>query len=630
MSLFRVILNDTVLEDEPIGIERLVFKFERDDTVRGLIVKTTTQLTFTGDGYHFLVDKRKNNLCDAIDARILHRCSEGENFVEIFKGTIFVSNGDSVQFNPIKCTVEAEIEDANFGARIENNKRIKAFIGVPKSKNEVDIDAAASTEITFVNMSTGVDIAARTCYSVDESFRFLIDFMSDGKLNYTSNYFSTGDGKDWFITTGEEIRTTNDSESPYFSFEQLFNEMVAQANISFAIENGDTVRIEPEPDLFVDSTLFTIDGITDAKEYIDNTKLYDKVVTGSENVTEDPAGSTDFPSGFRFVGWNQEEYHLLGECNGAESLDIESTDFIIDHNSIQAAIQGTDTNDDENFLIWANSSTNKVETTQLFGLGFFFYNVTFNNENKISRHFGAIPNSIALFVQDPDLNTGFKARPSSDDGQTNDFNTIVEFNDDTPPPSDVFDNQGDFDTANFWYDVPVDGTYSFRTKIDLAYAYSSPFDITYTIERLDSGGVLIENLAQFTQRLAGSGTFTFFLTAGIKPLNASDKVRVRLQGVKTGVLGGGTIILKSSTFELLSSQPAVGILETFNLSDVKVLFVEFNHFLTREQFLSLRDNTNQRINVVGDNDFYRAGWANDIEYTINSGETKFKLISNGN
>lgn len=645
MSLFKIILDDLELQDEPINLDKIKFQLVRDDVIRGLVLKVTSTLTFTGDGYDLLLEKRRNNVCEAVDVIIQHRCSEDEAFIDIFRGTIILSEGDAVQFNPIRCSCEAEIQDANFGAKIENNKKIKAFVGTPISKNEIDITAAVVTKIQPFSVATGAPSGSKfDAYSVFECLRFLVAFMSDGELDFESDYFSTGEGKDWFVTTGKKLR--NNSGNPvYTSFEDLFKELFSQANISFSIENGDTIRIEPENDLFADSTSETIEGITDVVEFVDSSRFYDRVVVGADNV--DDTGL--FPEEFRFVGWNEEEYHLLGECNTGESLGIVS-EFLIDHNSIRESIGvGSTDNDDENFLIWANSTNGNAIATPLFGLG-YFYNITFNNQNKVSRHFGSIPNSIALFLGDPLGDGNFRASMSADQAFTGlkisnpSFSSIVFFNNDTPPPSDVFDNDGNFQVGSFRYNVPVDGVYNFRGKFDLRHEMTSglpgsdqTLKIDIAFQRLDSGGTHIGDLETFTFNssvqsvLAEIKNYSFNLSTGAKPLSAGEKVRIAIAGsVIDGNLNPTTsfTIFQSSRFLTISTEAALGVMETFDVSETRSLLSEFTTFISRSQYLNIIDNTNQKLVISGANDYHRNGWIQELEFELN-GSSSIKLISNG-
>lgn len=647
MSLFKIILDDIELEDEPRELDKIKFQIVRDDVIRGLVLKVTSTLTFYGDGYDYLLERRRNSVCESVRVIIQHRCSDEENFIELFRGTIILSDGESVQFNPIRCECEAEIQDANFGAKIENNKKIKAYVGTPTSKNGVDITAAQVTNITGFNIFDGLPSGTpREAYSVFECFRFLVEFMSDGELKFESDFLSTGEGKNWFVIRGQRIRN-NTGDPVYTSFEDLFESIFSEGNISFSIENGDTIRIEPENDLFNDSTAETIDGINDVQEYVDSTRFYDRIVLGSENVND----TGTFPIDFRFVGWNEEEYHLLGECNGGESLSLINN-FIIDHNSIEAAILGDDTNDDENFLIWADSVTGNAVPTPRFGLG-FFYNITFTNEEKIKRHFGAIPNSIALFLGEPGADDQFRASMSAtqqflgvDSGNTNN-NIILPFNDVTPPPDDVFDTDGNFDTANFRYVVPIEGVYNIRARIDIRHEVdvailksSQTVRHTVEIERLDSSNVLIGIIGvgsidtHVSRNAAGTvnnASVQLTVDTGGIPLAFDDRIRVRIKSqLQNQSFDPTTNVFydTSSRFLTLASQAAFGVMETFDVEDTRSLISEFSHNITREQFLNIIEDTNKKLVISGGNGYHRNGWIEELEYELNS-TTRLKIVSNG-
>src|SRR4029079_13153030 len=109
---------------------------------------------------------------------------------------------------------------------------------------------------------------------------------------------------------------------PYISFLELFTECNKKYNLGIAIEySGATpiLRIEPYDYFFASTASVILPNPSGVKISTDISKLYAKVKIGSTK-TEPTQDCTQqnpalFPESVDFVGFREEEFPLLTQCN---------------------------------------------------------------------------------------------------------------------------------------------------------------------------------------------------------------------------------------------------------------------------------------------------------------------------
>ena len=118
---------------------------------KGLLLKFPSEMTFSGSAYSYLNNLfETNGYCNLVSIDCEYSCN-GILFEPIFKGNIFIS--DCV-FNISKCTVQVTIMDDGWYSRIDNNKKIKAFLDANKSKNGIPITQCTDLQLYLFD-STG-------------------------------------------------------------------------------------------------------------------------------------------------------------------------------------------------------------------------------------------------------------------------------------------------------------------------------------------------------------------------------------------------------------------------------------------------------------------------------------------
>jgi len=247
------------------------------------------------------------------------------------------------------CVASVEFVDNTYTSYIENNKEIKAYLNVPRSKNDVDISAytTVTTGCSFLGYETGVDTTStgREGIRLYDAFKFMIAFISDGEMDFDSIYMATesdpalpSNNRNPTLFDPAEIRNGGGSAHPYISFEDLISDTYSMYNVHFGIEmqaNGRPLfRIE-QPEYFRTSTSgITIDNARGVKQQSDVSKFYQLVKIGSAEVLD----THPYYDPIQLFSWNQEEYHLGGKCNNQSILDIQNVTIISDTNIIQDAL----------------------------------------------------------------------------------------------------------------------------------------------------------------------------------------------------------------------------------------------------------------------------------------------------
>jgi len=334
---------DNVLVDEPLGLDDIEITIERSRDIRGLLVLFTSELRFVGTGYDALKTKRDTGGITSL-TDVLIQYDDGDGWLDLFEGIIFTSD---ISFNLMRKEATATVEDNSFSALINNNKNIKASFDIGKSKNDTTITAVTTVDIDFYDPNDAIGTYLYPdlkCYRVYDCFRFIIDFMTDGRVDFDSDFFDTGgDGEGYMITTGKILSGTDDDDYLYNSFFDLFTNLDKRFNLSFKVDTSGTspkVVIEPENDLFEEVDGVTFDSPRDVLQEFDKSRLYSKLQFGNQTYTSyNTLDDADYPS-ISFFSHQQEEFHVLGDGNLDNELDLLG-DWSVDSNSIQQAVIGT-------------------------------------------------------------------------------------------------------------------------------------------------------------------------------------------------------------------------------------------------------------------------------------------------
>lgn len=281
---------NAALNDEPIGLNNIKTTVERDRILDALVRESTTELTFWGDNWDFLLALSvTEGLCIEVPTLIQQRCEGGE-WEDYFEGIIYL-NESSFDFK--KCQVKAVVEDRGAAQVLLNGRSIDVFF-------EDDTDNQSTNylvdPVVFIDFhdDTGATPASppyenTLCWSVPALFRRIIHFISAINVEFESEFFGVGGDQEFLmLTLGQSIRQEDvvqrlDEDILNMSFDRLFRECNNVFNLGVLVyyPNGvPTVKIEPKEDLRGSSVLLTLTNVFDPVFTYDNDNQFSSVIVG--------------------------------------------------------------------------------------------------------------------------------------------------------------------------------------------------------------------------------------------------------------------------------------------------------------------------------------------------------------
>lgn len=415
----KVYLDGNLLTNEPGGLGVLdspQFDIIREGGITSdahiLRQKTDLELTFFGDGYTYLCQKKQENYCQDVEVKIYVECESYKTLR--FSGLIQLINTTT---DPTKQTIKSQIKDNSWSGLIKERQNNKVFLTATKSATGDTITQAPSRIISFFEVDGTYSHTQRRVWDVFEVMKWLIKQYSNDTVTVISDYFTTGAGYNKYaITMGGMLYgglswTGQNALPKYFtpqvSFAEVFKEVRKKSRIYMSVDvdnlGNPTIRIEPESDFFSNTQLFDVGDLPfDLIETYDKEQIYSEVKVGSTETKVDDGTFYTYPKLLRDA-WEIETYQNCSECVTENPLDLVS-DWIIDSNVIHFTLeQPTITDDipanvvngDKVFLIETKQS---VEEAQDYVLnGDYYYNDLLTNRNVFQNWAGGIPACVAEY-----------------------------------------------------------------------------------------------------------------------------------------------------------------------------------------------------------------------------------------
>lgn len=621
---FRFFLDGT-LYTNPKGYEELAIFLERAETIKGLIKKYTNQFTFTGAAYYYLFNLKKSGFCQLVDARIQYRTSATSGWKKLFYGYANITDMKFTHY-PFN-TVEVVIEDNGYTTLINNNKKIKTRVqGLTKSKNGVTITTVVPDNIDFFDSLTGAyDFPNITSYSVSECFRFLVAFMTDDQVDYQSPLFeSGGDLENIFINTGTDINTsfTGLGNVLTISFEELFMEMDKRFNISIRMDNTGVrpkIIIDRTETIFSATVSETLQNPDKVEESYEKGFLFSVIKFGGEHIINDGSDfDVNFPE-LPFIGFRQEEYNILGQCNVDNTLDL-TQNWISDHNIIHVTVKdNVNQYNDKTFVFEADpADLTKARQYDTYNPGTapYYYNLGLTNQAIAINYEGSIPGSIASFLN-PNLDT-FSA------GLTGDLQVIdgvIIWDKDTPPEG--LDLGLNYDNTTGRYTAPVGktGSYSFHTNFkfffDIALLAGVPTGTEIarlSFKRYNAASVLLETYPLPSIYYTTPSIYGYAFTYSVF-LNATDYLTMEADVDYDAVYITVAAFEGYSVFEATSTPDEGGVYMEYDTNNYRIINYDFNYPLNISRMLNIINNETRRINFTLDYILF-GGHVQKIEFQI--------------
>lgn len=654
---YKVYLDNIEIKNIPKGLGDFVLTTTREDGVGNSeqILRDSSEfdLEFWGDGFNYICEKRKQNICDEIEFTLTTLC---ENKTEkLFTGLIKQSKA-SILLR--KCIAKvSNIKDNSFSGYIRDYLKVEVPLYYLKTKNcfDVSIESILINTPTTPNTYTITDIKAYDCLDV---FKFLIAFFTDNKVTVMSDYLT--DNK-YAITTGYNMHNNSGSLKntyPTISFEKLFRELRKKLTLYMSIEYAGVqpyIRIEPEQYFYKDELLFEIDELPlDAVENIDENRIFSVIDVGSSNTNIQESTTAIVPQE-RLQAWNKESYVGCGGCSGEKDtnkLDLVS-DLIIDANMIHEAmnedLESGYGSDESIFLLnYYNSSIGGI-LYKLVGNNSSNYNESLNNENVLNRWVGLSNDCIAVSRY---LKNGFKATnrgfivnnnqldaTHSDVFSIKDIGACILAN--LIPATrylgfadEVFDNMGSHSTSADIFNSCLTGNYKsqfkcmesgifdFRVFSKIKCFVLSPtntddlidakFEVRFNVYQDDTLTTLINTTTYVDVFIDNNyDTFQFDINSGDLLLSVGNVVMVETTLSSIHIVAGGRqydFVFFDSIFELIKDSNSCANIED-NLSLFKPYVTDFDYSLSLAQQNKIKQNKAGYILLAG-----QKAWIKKVEY----------------
>jgi hypothetical protein len=628
--LYKFYIDGELLENEPKGWRELVTSINEVENPNGLFITQEVVLTFYGPDYTRLKALFDDSFCEFANIEIFER--RGFNYyISIHKGLMFVTE---FEIFPDKKLLNAKVQDNSYYAKIKKNSSVETYIEVGKSLNKVDINGATATPFECFDVCNPSTWTGRFVYGyrLYEVFRTLIEFMSDGEMEFDSSLLGVGGELEFAVLTSCKKLASTDpgvygAGSTYIgkvSFNEAFSELYKTRKVGMMIDNTGVkpkLIIELEAFFKKPEVILTLENVSAVKLKIDTDKLISQINLGSSTtlatgLCPDPP----FPEEIDFRGFKDEKFWLLGKCNVDKMLELVRT-WVVSSNVIQDCVNNNnDQYDDEKALVMCFEYTPGVFRA-LPGNPFAFlsvnpryFNEALTNDKVAFSFLRSLPNSIATFLGDG--NDAFKASC---------YTTVWDhvFNASDPSVSAIVPYTNDFSLGNFdpnnnWdistakYTAPLTGLYGFKiTQAINVYFYNYDFinnadygwvNVTISLKLYDSTNALKTTYSAPTNKMYGIQKKVLVADFPGFVMITGDYIKVELSGYFFDIANvmASPIIIRAEVGTIESTVDATGggEYQTHDPEKFPAYRIEFKHMLNPDQMDLIKANPDKAIAIT--------------------------------
>ena len=535
--------------DSPQNWQEVVVEISLDHSSQIVAIDYTTELIWHGSAFTYLHNKVLNDNCGLVNVRV---DVMSDNDIHTINGVVFLSN---MTFNETKAIATGKIEDDAYSARIQNNKSTEVFLGSPTSKNGVGISNVFVSRSVF-KPSDGVYYADYVSgITPFRAFEYLIDWMTDKTVELKSDFFQTGAGANYLITTADNLQNLgNNGTPPTFSFKQLFDTMRALFNIGMGFQRlpdafGElkpTVVIEPLDFFRNTSNQVIIDDVHTTELSFVQSLLYTQIEIGGE-ITPPyrcDSGNTlcNASNNVLWFGFDKEYYPMTGTCNRDMNLNLSiDSKFVIDTNTIENVLEYDSQSEDKKaFIIEIFDDSLLASVSDPLDVGQRWYNGSLTNKNIVYRYEQYLQSAITVYGIDTAINQfNVGIYPSSCavyvPVQTPAWSTPVQiiFPDDST--GSFFDQNDKYDTTTGIYQPIDEGVYQFN--INGTWQSLNPPTVAgniitgqFQMEQYNNSGVLLTtHTVAIPQAVTNFSATNFSVDSGLISMDANDYLIVKLR-----------------------------------------------------------------------------------------------------
>lgn len=405
-------LIDGLDRGQPLNPESFGLTINEDTTIGARVVSFDNELIFDGEVFNYLYTKlQQSGYCELVNCTVQYRCTSGA-WLDLVDGYIIAT--ESI-FLLDRCQVKTKVYDETFSTKINNNKSIPFSMRLTTSKNGTTITPPTQRSIFMFNPADGTIDGAAYGYAIYDVFDHLVNCMSDGLVDFGSNFFAYGtSGETPCYTNGLSIRSYQNVEV-LATFEEIYQAMRNKCNLGMGFEkqaNGrPLLRIEPIAYFQQGNAIVNLYDQSDIEMRFDTARLYASVNMGSNPTLQASAcdsGAT--PCTFiqtPFRAFQDETFGFAGQCNTTNVLNIVSNDIIFDTNVFEDIIRfGNQSYDRDNAVIQcdinlgigSNITFTAIEY-DIYGIGQTLYNGIYTNQNVSTNWLNGYPSSLLSFFQ---------------------------------------------------------------------------------------------------------------------------------------------------------------------------------------------------------------------------------------
>lgn len=399
---------------EPDGWQDMIFKVDRDLTNNFIYARPEGELTFTNTAFDYIYQQYLNNsFCFRFNLTVFYWCESCNDFARYFSMIINVAD---CEFNTFRNECKVKVDDNGWAANFKNNKKVQTYVNSNLTKNLLPIPTTPVYEITVFNPKAVLPVGESQGFRVYDVFKTIVAFTSDNVIAFESDFFNTGDGSGFFISTGNNLRTIIGNTTVFpskLSFEQLYQSLMQKCNLGMriALENGVmTLRIEENSYFYTNTDVVTLDWIKDETVLFLKDSLYSSVEVGSTTFTEiqqcDNGNTPCSLPQFDLYMFAQEQFSILGNCNIDRVLPLVSLQEIsYDTNTIEDCVMYQNGNYDKttfviNCIFDESLLIASAIMTQFYNSSVNLYNEYFTNYNCLQRWMNnGLPGGIANYYQ---------------------------------------------------------------------------------------------------------------------------------------------------------------------------------------------------------------------------------------
>jgi hypothetical protein len=433
-------LIDNLDRGQPLNPEDFGINITEDSNIGARIVSFDNELIFGGDVFGYLYNKlATSGYCELVRVSVQYLCNSG-TWEKLVDGYIIVTESN---FLLDRCQVKTKLYDETFSTKINNNKAIPFSLRLTTSKNGVPIVPPTAVPLYVFNPGVTIYPDPAYAYTVYDTFAHLVNCMSDGLIDFDSNFFTASypQADVAFYTNGQSIRIKSNVEI-LADFESLYAAMRSKLNLGMGFEkqsNGrPLLRIEPIAYFQQSGASANLYDQPEIEMKFDTSRLYQAADFGNElflEVGQCDNGDTlcEFTQ-TPFRGFRTETFGFLGQCNTSNVLDLKTSEIIFDTNLIQDIVVFNNTGYETNgVIIQSNWTGNQAANTATangydpYGVGNTIYNSPYRNELVSTNWLSGYPNSLQSFFEgfNPSTATGTLRFDSSTANQiVNQFSVV--------------------------------------------------------------------------------------------------------------------------------------------------------------------------------------------------------------